>query len=638
MCGIFGWIGLQHNQKLLAQKCRDQLSHRGPDSDGEWYDAGSGVWLGHTRLSILDLSKDGNQPMTSTSGRFVLTYNGEVYNYLELRTELKKAGVQFRGSSDSEVVLAACETWGVEIAVKRFEGMFAFAFYDREERILWLVRDSIGIKPLYYAHLNDQIVFSSELTPLLSIDWVDQSIDQDALFSYFRYLCVSAPASILKGVKKLTSGSLLRFSQGKLFVRSFWDLATQCMNARIKSQRMSLQEAADELEFRLRQSVRQHMLSDVPYGAFLSGGIDSSSVVALMQAESSHPVKTFSIGFSEASHDESAYSRAVSEHLGTEHHELILHADEIPALVPTIAGIYDEPFADNSSIPTYLVSRFARNLVTVCLSGDGGDELFGGYPRYFWGKRIEGLRQCLRPKGARIVSNILQAVPQAVWNRIVNPAFGYRFSGSEGLANRVRRFGAYLGCDRNSAYANTMSVWSNPGELLDFQPECLLGADAIQYPNLSWSEEMMLIDQANYLQEDILTKIDRASMAVSLEARVPLLTHPMVEWSWQLDPSLKLADKGDQGKLVLREVLYRYVPKKLIERPKLGFGLPMDKWLRGPLKEWAESLLVGADLEACGLQSDVVNKVWRKHQAGFDRQAMLWTVLMYRQWYQRVMS
>lgn len=636
MCGIAGWLGPEFDQNLALRMC-EALRHRGPDSWGEWRE--NDVWLAHRRLAILDLSPQGHQPMRSPCGRYVLTFNGEIYNYKELRLQLESAGCAFRGESDTEVALMACAAWGVEFAARRFEGMFAFGLYDRAERALWLARDPMGIKPLYYAHRGDRFAFSSELTPLLSLPWIERTVDQDALFSYFRYSCVPAPTSILKGVSKLSSGALLRFEQDKVTIKPFWDLVERAVAARQSLvQKMSLQEATDELDTRLRYSVRQHMQSDVPYGAFLSGGVDSSAVVALMQAESSRPVKTFSIGFSEASHDESAYARAVAKHLGTDHHELILNSDEIPALVPTVANYFDEPFADNSSLPTYLVSRFARESVTVCLSGDGGDELFGGYPRYFWAKRIEALRQRLSPGGARLAAQMLQAVPAGVWDRVVNPALGYRYSSAEGLAYRVRRFAAYLGCDRDSAYARTMSVWHNPERLLGFQSKHPLGADAAHYPELSWADEMMLIDQANYLQDDILAKLDRASMAVSLEARVPLLAHPIVEWSWQVSQSLKLADKGDRGKLVLRELLYRHVPKELIERPKQGFGMPVGKWLRGPLKDWAEELLNPADLEACGLRPDVVADVWREHQMGLDRQAMLWTVLMYRQWHLRVMG
>jgi len=629
MCGIIGCLG----DDIAAQK-RDvmakMLHHRGPDDFGEWCE--NDVWLAHRRLAILDLSPQGHQPMLSPCGNYVLVFNGEVYNYKELRTQLESAGCRFRGESDSEVVLMACAVWGVQKAVHRFEGMFAFAFYDRDEQILHLARDPMGIKPLYYAHLGNKIAFSSELKPLLALPWVDQSIDQDALYSYFRYLCVPTPVSIVQGVKKLESASVLRFKNGAVSISSYWQLDTQEKQLHEDKNQLDFQSAANELENRLRKSVRLHMQSDVPYGAFLSGGIDSSTVVALMQAESSTPVKTFSIGFSEGSHDESVHARAVARHLGTEHHELILNADDVCSLVPTVAGHFDEPFADNSAIPTFLVSRFARESVKVCLSGDGGDELFGGYPRYFWAKRIEAMRKRLTTGGAGFASHLLRSVPESFWNGVVNPALGYRFSSSEGLAYRVHRFANYLGCNRKNAYAETMSIWPNPEILMDYSPEHALGADALHYPGLSWADEMMLIDQNTYLQNDILTKVDRASMAVSLESRVPLLTHSLVEWAWKLDASLKLSDKGDCGKLLLREVLYRHVPKKLIDRPKQGFGMPVSQWLRGSLRDWADSLLNKNDIEDAGLRTDAVKQVWDAHQSGQDHQAKLWTVLMYLQW------
>ena len=636
MCGILGWVGSGIDPEL-ARHLRDSLQHRGPDDAGEWFDKDAGVWLGQRRLSILDLSPLGHQPIHSPCDRYVLTYNGEIYNYRELRLRLESAGYACRGESDTEVVLMACAAWGVEAAAQCFEGMFAFGLYDRAEHVLWLVRDPMGIKPLYFAHRGDHFAFSSELTPLQALPWIDRSIDQEALFSYFRYGCVPAPTSILKGVRKLASGIVLRFAHGVVTSTSYWDLAKKAEALRNGGNfHLSLQEAAEELEVRLRHSVRQHMQSDVPYGAFLSGGIDSSTVVALMQSESSHPIKTFTIGFSEASHDESAHARAVASHLGTDHHELILNSDEIPSLVPTVAGYFDEPFADNSSIPTYLVSRFARESVTVCLSGDGGDELFGGYPRYFWAKRIERIRQMLSVPGARLAGRLLKLLPDKLLNGVIDPFLAHRYSGAEGLAYRFKRLASYLEVPRERAYQETMSIWRDPSGLLNYSPTLKLGADAACFADLPWSEEMMLIDQQHYLQDDILTKLDRASMAVSLEARVPFLTHPILEFSWQLPTSLKLANHGDKGKLVLREVLYRYVPRELIERPKQGFGMPLGKWLRESLRDWAESLLMPGDLESCGLNSKVVRLVWDEHQRGADRQSVLWTVLMYRQWLQRL--
>ena len=636
MCGIIGCLGYRV-EKDLADSMRCILMHRGPDSWGEWTE--DDVWIAHQRLAIIDLSPHGYQPMRSQCGRYVLTFNGEVYNYQILRKRLELEGIPFDGVSDTEVVLKACVAWGVEAAVKSFEGMFAFALYDRDENSLWLVRDPMGIKPLYYAHAGKKLAFSSELTPLLSLPWVDSNVDQDALYAYFRYQYVPAPASIVKGVRKLPSASILRFSSGKTDINNYWNLSKYALSQKkIEKRLMSLKEAADELEKLLRHSIKLHMQSDVPYGAFLSGGIDSSTVAALMQAESSKPIKTFSIGFSDHSHDESEHARTVARHLGTDHHEIILNPDDIPGSVPEVMRFYDEPFADNSAIPTYLVSQFARQSVTVCLSGDGGDELFGGYPRYFWGNRLQLLRDRLTPLGSQFAAALLSSMPAFLWDKIVDPISGYKYSAAQGLAYRVRRFAGYLACGRDQAYARTMSTWEEPSQLIGYRPAVKLGPDAVGYPDLCWPEEMMLIDQLNYLQDDILVKVDRASMAVSLESRVPLLIHTLVEWSWRIDSSLKLADKGDRGKLVLREVLYRYVPKELIERPKQGFGMPIGNWLRGPLREWAEDLLRNQSLSECGLNVELIRRVWEEHLQGVDRQAKIWSVLMYLQWNRRVLG
>lgn len=629
MCGIAGLLGQNINIGCTTEILK-RLTHRGPDGEGEW--RAEGVWFGHRRLAVLDLTSDGRQPMISASGRYVLTYNGEVYNYQELRRELEQVAVSFRGHSDTEVVLAACEYWGIESAVARFEGMFAFALYDIREHVLWLVRDPLGIKPLYYAAREKEFAFASELQALQPLPWLDDSIDPAALYAYFRYLCVPAPASILRGVRKLPSGSLLRRDAGGVRIIRYWNAEARAKAARNDPLDLSFLAAADELEVRLRRSIRLHMQSDVPYGAFLSGGVDSSTVVALMQAESTRPVKTFSIGFTDISHDESRHARAVAQHLGTDHHELILNADDVPALIPEVASYYDEPFADGSSIPTFLVSKFAREHVTVSLSGDGGDELFGGYPRYFWASRIEKLRNRLTRRGAELFAGILRSMPNVFWNDVVNPLTGHRYGGVSGLSDRIRRFSAYLECPRDQAYGITMSAWAHPEELIGNAKGSALGADAVSYPDLGWAEEMMLVDQGVYLQDDILTKADRASMAVSLEARVPLLTHSLVEWSWRVPLHFKFAEKGDQGKLLLREVLYRHVPKALIERPKQGFGMPMSHWLRGPLQDWAESLLRPEGIEMAGLNSRLVTRIWAEHLAGENRLPQLWTVLMYRQW------
>lgn len=631
MCGIAGWLedGIDIHR---AEEMLKRLRHRGPDGVGQW--SGEQAWFGHRRLAVLDLTQEGRQPMLSASGRCVITYNGEVYNYLELRRELELNGVDFRGHSDTEVVLAACERWGIESAVTRLEGMFAFAFYDIPARVLWLVRDPLGIKPLYYAAREGGFAFASELQALAPLPWLDDAIDTSALYSYLRYLCVPAPATILRGARKLPPGGMLRLDADGIHLTRYWHAAERARTARGNLLEMNFSAAADELETRLRRSIRLHMQSDVPYGAFLSGGVDSSTVVALMQTESSRPVSTFSIGFKEASHDESRHARRVAAHLGTEHHELMLSVEDVPGLIPEVASCYDEPFADGSSVPTLLVSRFAREHVTVCLSGDGGDELFGGYPRYFWAGRIEKLRRRLTRPGTAWYAALLRSLPALVWDGLIDPLFGHRYGGSAGLSGRVRRFAAYLECPREQAYALTMSAWPQPEILTSGIADAALGPDADTYPDLSWAEEMMLIDQHNFLPDDILTKLDRASMAVSLEARVPLLTHSLLEWSWRVPMNYKLAEKGDEGKLLLKEVLYRHVPRSIMERPKQGFGMPMGAWLRGPLREWAESLLAKTGLETAGLNYEPIAQAWREHLSGKDLLPRIWTVLMYLQWRQ----
>lgn len=635
MCGIVGLLGERIDRELGDRMC-DELTHRGPDSRGVWRK--EDVWLAHRRLAVLDVSPTGHQPMQSSCGRYVLTYNGEVYNYLSLKEDLEKKGCRFRGTSDTEVVLTACIVWGIESALKRFEGMFAFGLYDCAQRMLWLARDPMGIKPLYYAASGNNIVFSSELTPLLQVPWIERTIHREGLYKYFQHLYVPAPHSIIEGVKKLSSGTFLRFNRGDITVNSYWQSAGYSLGPKGKAGQKTLEEAADELERRLRRSVRQHMRADVAYGAFLSGGIDSSTVVAMMQAESSRPVRTFSIGFHEKSHDESGWAAAVAKHLGTDHHELKLDFRQVYDLVPKVAGFFDEPFADNSAIPTYLLAKFAREKVTVCLSGDGGDELFGGYPRYFWANRIGRWRKYMKPAGAGALATLLRTLPVQLWDKVVDPVFGYRYSGSGGLAERVNRFANYLARDWQCK-EDIMAGWIKPQNLLGYSPEEFIETlDTKNNHDLSPGEQMMLFDQENYLQDDILTKLDRASMAVSLEARVPLLSHPLVEWSRELNPEYKLIESGDRGKPLLREVLRRYVPEKLTDRPKMGFGMPMADWLRGPLKDWAASLLVSADLESCGLHAKIVEKVWQEHQSGVDRQAMIWSVLMYRQWYKKVIG
>jgi asparagine synthase (glutamine-hydrolysing) len=630
VCGIVGCAGAvpdpESRSRILAR-----LRHRGPDDAGQWLDGEA--WLGHTRLAIVDLSAEGHQPMQSPGGRFSVTFNGEVYNHPELRGELIQEGIRFRGHSDTEVLAAAIEAWGLDRAVERFIGMFAFGVYDRVERSMWLVRDRLGIKPLYFATAPGRLAFASELTALALFPWIDQRIDPAALHAYFRYLCVPAPATILRGVRKLEPGTMLRWDgECGPTCRRYWDLETVANAGRAAQITCSFDDAADDLEGRLRDSIRLRMRADVPLGAFLSGGVDSSLVAALMRAESTEPVHTHTIGFEEASHDEAPFARQIARHLETEHHEHVLAVSMVPELVPEALDVYDEPFADGSCVPTFLLSRHFRQHAKVALSGDGGDELFGGYPRYFWAGRIQAIRARLSPRGARLLATVVRSVPDSAW-ALMERGGARAYSGADGLSARARRLAGYLACEPDQVYEEMMSAWREPHRLLGGSTNGALGPSPSDFAQFGWAEQMIATDQKHYLVDDILTKVDRASMAVSLEVRVPLLDHRLVEWSWRVPLRYKMSPTGDRGKLLLRHVLYRHVPAPLIERPKMGFGMPMTKWLRTTLRPWAEDILRSQSLRQDGmLNYQVVDEVWRDHLAGRDRLAEIWTVLAFHQW------
>lgn len=632
MCGIFGWVGNRIDISV-ANALLNFIHHRGPDSTGQWFDQELGVWFGHKRLSILDLSPAGHQPMQSNCLNYVIIFNGEIYNFSILRSELVKCGYEFKGASDTEVVLAACVVWGLEHTLKKLEGMFAFALFDIRKKSVYIARDGLGIKPLYYAHEGKNFAFCSELTALTHLPWVGREICQDAKYSYFRYGCVPTPISIYDSVKKLNSGSYLKFKDGKISEHNFWNLNEIAQNAVFEPTYFSdFEEASLNLEEMLLDTISKHMQSDVPYGAFLSGGVDSATVVALMQKISSAPIKTFSVGFLNSANDESIHARAISKYLGTEHSELMLGARDVINCIPKVIKQFDEPFADNSSIPTYLISRFASEKVKVCLSGDGGDELFGGYPRYFWAEKIEHIKKKLGPIGAQILGRGLSAISPKFWDSVIDGLTRQKYSSSDGLSVRVNRFASYLIVSRENVYRDTMSFWSDPSVILNYTPRNIYGADLEQHKAMNWANEMMLIDQKNYLKDDILTKVDRASMAVSLEARVPFLDREIVTYSWSIPDRYKFDASRDRGKIILRDVLYRYVPRDLIERPKQGFGMPLNEWLRGPLRNWAESLLDEKDLENCGLNGKIIRRVWQDHLKGADRQKQIWSVLVYREW------
>ena len=629
MCGIAGWLGQSIDFSVTWQMSQ-AVAHRGPDGAGEW--SADGVWLAQRRLSIIDLSSAGRQPMVSPSGRYVITFNGEVYNAKELAAELALKGFTFRGHSDTEVMLAAIEAWGVNGALQRFNGMFAFGLWDCAERALYLARDRLGEKPLYFAKNGRDIAFASELGGLWPIPWLDKRVDYAALTGYFRSLCVPREECIIRGARKLRAGTFLKWTAGRSETNVYWSVETAARNGLANRLPADMEAAADEMDSLLVDAVNIRLRADVPYGAFLSGGLDSSLVVALMQKVSGNPVNTFSFGFDERSLDESPHARAVAAHLCTNHQERILTPGEVVDLVPEIAQIYDEPFADSSSIPTALLARFAREQVTVALSGDGGDELFGGYPRYFWSDRIQNTQRRLGGAGSQILASLLRSLPAKCLDLLDSSVLGNRYGGANGLSNRVYRFAEYLRCSPDDVYREIISAWKNPSDVMTAGSSDVLLADPLRHLPFSWAERMMAIDQENFLPDDVLTKMDRSTMAVALEGRSPLLDHRLVEWAWRVPPELKLSPNGDLGKMVMRKVLYRYVPRALIERPKMGFGMPIGAWLRGPLKPWADGILQSQRLADFGLKPDQVQHVWGKHLSGENRLAEIWTVLMWVQW------
>lgn len=644
MCGIAGLIDRRAEQapEALADITRamtDALIHRGPDGGDAWTDAAAGVGLGHRRLAIIDLTPTGAQPMASADGRYVMTYNGEVFNFIELRRELAAAGCRFRGGSDTEVMIEACAAWGVERAVKRFIGMFAFALWDRRERILWLVRDRLGIKPLYYAATDNGVLFGSELKALHAHPGFAPSLNRDALAAYMRHCYVPAPHSIYREVRKLPPGHVARFAPGRPpEIAPFWDMrevAVRGLAAAAKSP-LDGQDAVEQLDALLRDSVKRRMIADVPLGAFLSGGIDSSTVVALMQAQSNRPVKTFSIGFREAGYDEATHAKAVARHLGTEHTELYVEPSHALDVVPKLAEWFDEPFADSSQIPTYLVAEMTRRHVTVALSGDGGDENFAGYNRYFWADALHRRLQMVPRPLRQGAASLMRAIPPAAWNGLFC-AVPARWRPPQ-PGDKVHKLAAILSLDGPGAlYRRLVSQWEEPDSLVrgGHEPRDILWDDAVAREIPDYTARMQFLDTVTYLPDDILTKVDRATMAVALEGRVPLLDHRVVEFAWRLPTSLKVRD--GQGKWALRQVLSRYVPVPLFERPKMGFGVPIDSWLRGPLREWAEALLAPRALEADGLlNAGPVRAAWHEHLSGVRNwQYPLWTVLMFQAWRQR---
>lgn len=618
----------------------EAVAHRGPDDSDVWVDPAVGLALGHRRLSVLDLSPLGRQPMSSVTGRFVTILNGEIYNFAELRSELGDRGHSFRGRSDTEVLLAAVEEWGVREASRRFEGMFAFAVWDRTKRRLFLVRDRIGEKPLYYGRSGDSFVFASELKAIRAHPQWQDDVDRDALTLYFRFNCIPAPHSIYKGIRKLLPGTVLEIDPSRHDdipePVAYWTALDVAERGRDDPLRNGAASAADELEGVLKAAVRRQMVSDVPLGAFLSGGVDSSTVVALMQAQSARPIKTFTIGFQESPYNEALHARAVAKHLGTDHTELYVASKDAMSVIPSLPHMYDEPFADSSQIPTHLVSRLARSAVTVALSGDGGDELFGGYMRHLLAPRIwRAARRIPSPLRKRGASALDAAFPW--WNGILErlgrvlPQATVQLR----LNEKVRKVAQLLRSeDPQAVYVALVSVWPAPEEVVvgGSEPKTLVRMGG-NWPELgTFAQQMMYMDLMTYLPTDILTKVDRAAMSVGLETRVPFLDRRVIEFAWRVPLEMKI--RNGVGKWLLRQVLYRHVPPSMIERPKMGFAIPVGEWLRGSLREWAEDLLDERRLRQEGyLVADPIRRLWKRHLTGTeDGQFALWGVLMFQAW------
>jgi asparagine synthase (glutamine-hydrolysing) len=651
MCGIVGFFdtrktGAAAELEAVTMRMADALRHRGPGSGAVWVDAVAGVALGHRRLAIIDLSLLGHQPMTSASGRYVVVFNGEIYNFRELRAQLESGGAQFRGNSDTEVLLAAVERWGMRSAVERFVGMFALALWDRDERTLHLVRDRLGKKPLYFGWVNERFVFASELKAFHAMDGFAPQVDRGALSQYLRYSYVPAPHSIYRGVHKLLPGSSLSLQidepRRDLLdrVATYWsaiDVAERGAEALVGGDRDE-RTAIDGLDSLLGAAVEARMISDVPLGALLSGGVDSSTVVALMQKHSRRPVNTFCIGFFDREFDEAKDAARVAKHLGTEHTELYITADTARAVIPRLPDIYDEPFGDQSQIPTFLVSQLARQHVTVALSGDGGDEVFGGYQRHFQAARLEQLQRVPRLL-RRAAACALTAVSPTAWDRLFALANGAGGRGRRAHAgDNVHKFARLLpAADLDATYRQLTSQWTEPGELLRrAADECAADGGYVRRPRLgTFAETMMVLDTVTYLPDDILTKVDRASMAVSLELRAPILDHRIVEFAWQLPLDMKI--RGAEGKWILRRVLDRYVPPHMVDKAKHGFGMPVGDWLRGPLRSWAEHLLDVRRMQQEGFFDPApIRRRWAEHLSGKRNWGYhLWNVLMFQAWRER---
>ena len=642
MCGILGFWGSGLSSLDDAIKCMSAaLHHRGPDASGVWIDKQVGLGLGHRRLAIQDLSPQGAQPMHSSCGRYVIAFNGEIYNHLELRKKMSAngVGVLWRGHSDTETILECFSRWGIEETLKIMVGMFSIALWDKKDRVLTLARDRMGEKPLYWGWNNNKLYFASELNSIKSHPDFVPSIDRGAIALLLRHNCIPAPYSIYQGIQKLPPASFISLSlNDKVTALSakpvkYWNFDQIVESGNSQLLNLSDEDAADELEDLLVRSVKGQALSDVPIGALLSGGYDSSLVTALLQSVTTSPVNTFTIGFNDAAYNEAGHAKSIAKYLGTNHTELYVTPKDALDIIPSLPSIYCEPFSDSSQIPTFLVSKLASSHVKVCLGGDGGDELFGGYNRYLLAKKVWS-RLSMLPRSLRgILSRFLTSFPPHQWDYVFQ-----LFSGRYPLAtpgDKIHKLASVLDVtDEKGFYRSLTSHWANPSSIVlnSYEPKTLV-SDGGSWPNVDCFEHaMMAMDAQTYMPDDILVKVDRAAMANSLETRSPLIDHRVVEYAWKLPLRMKIRDGN--GKWLLRKVLYRHIPQSLLDRPKMGFGVPIHDWLRGPLRDWAESLLSYQRLENEGyFDASQVRLLWDQHLSGKkNNQHLLWDVLMFQGW------
>jgi asparagine synthase (glutamine-hydrolysing) len=643
MCGIAGYLttGARGDSAARVKAMTDAILHRGPDSDGHWEDDEAGIALGMRRLAIIDLSEAGRQPMTSADGRYVLVFNGEIYNFHDIRAELEAAGKapQWRGHSDTEVLLAAISAWGIKTALQKCNGMFGIALWDRRERTLQLAIDRFGEKPIFAGWMGDTFVFGSEIKALMGHPAWSGVIDRRAMGLYLRFSYVPAPWCIYQGLRKLEPGTLATLKLDAVqagnrdpHIEAYWSAREAVMAAKARPLALDDTAAADEFEKILARAVKLRMEADVPLGAFLSGGFDSTAIVAMMQSQSPRPVKTFTIGFTERAYNEAPFAKSVAEHLKTDHTELYVSPQQAMDVIPRLPAMYDEPFADSSQIPTYLVAQMARRHVTVALSGDAGDELFGGYARYFISNRALPAITRLPLGLRRLAAGAIYGVGADGWDALYR--LGTLGRGKGLVGDRALKFASLLALPSlMEGYRAIVSSWNKPQNVVPDagEPMTALNDPAALPPGLSFIEQMMFLDTVSYLPGDILTKVDRATMAVSLEGRVPFLDPNVLDFAWRLPMEQKV--RGSTGKWLLRQLVYRHVPRAIMDRPKMGFGIPLNDWLRGPLRDWAEDLLAPAMVADAGLEAAPVRKLWQEQLSGNRNwQHMLWPVLMLTAW------